>query len=165
MDIRVEEISRIIRKQIEDYDKQVEVSETGTVLAAGDGIARVYGLSNAMAGELISFPHDVLGMVLNLEEDNVGIALLGDATRIKEGDEARRTGRIVDVPVGEALLGRVINALGQPIDGLGPIESPHRRRVELKAPGIMPRKSVHEPLATGLKAIDSLVPIGRGQRE
>ena len=165
MEIKVEEISRIIRQQIEDYDKQVEVSETGTVLAAGDGIARVYGLSNAMAGELISFPHDVLGMVLNLEEDNVGIALLGDATRIKEGDEARRTGRIVDVPVGEALLGRVINALGQPIDGLGPIESPHRRRVELKAPGIMPRKSVHEPLATGLKAIDSLVPIGRGQRE
>ncbi|MEZ4465707.1 MAG: F0F1 ATP synthase subunit alpha [bacterium] len=165
MDIRVEEISRIIRKQIEDYDKQVEVNETGTVLAAGDGIARVYGLSNAMAGELISFPHDVLGMVLNLEEDNVGIALLGDATRIKEGDQATRTGRIVDVPVGEALLGRVINALGQPIDGLGPIESPHRRRVELKAPGIMPRKSVHEPLATGLKAIDSLVPIGRGQRE
>jgi F-type H+-transporting ATPase subunit alpha len=165
MDIRVEEISRILRKQIEDYDRQVEVSETGTVLAAGDGIARVYGLSNAMAGELIDFPHGVQGMVLNLEEDNVGIALLGDATKIKEGDEAKRTGRIVDVPVGEALLGRVVNALGQPIDGLGPIESPHRRRVELKAPGIMPRKSVHEPLATGLKAIDSMVPIGRGQRE
>ncbi len=165
MDIRVEEISRILRKQIEDYDRQVEVSETGTVLAAGDGIARVYGLSNAMAGELIDFPHGVQGMVLNLEEDNVGIALLGDATKIKEGDEAKRSGRIVDVPVGEALLGRVVNALGQPIDGLGPIESPHRRRVELKAPGIMPRKSVHEPLATGLKAIDSMVPIGRGQRE
>jgi len=165
MDIRVEEISRIIRKQIEDYDRQVEVSETGTVLAAGDGIARVYGLSNAMAGELIDFPHGVQGMVLNLEEDNVGIALLGDATKIKEGDEAKRTGRIVDVPVGEALLGRVVNALGQPIDGLGPIESPHRRRVELKAPGIMPRKSVFEPLATGLKAIDSMVPVGRGQRE
>jgi F-type H+-transporting ATPase subunit alpha len=165
MDIRVEEISRIIRQQIEDYDKKVEVSETGTVLAAGDGIARVYGLSNAMAGELVEFPHSVLGMVLNLEEDNVGIALLGDATKIKEGDEAKRTGRIVDVPVGEALLGRVVNALGQPIDGKGPIESPHRRRVELKAPGIMPRKSVHEPLATGLKAIDSMVPVGRGQRE
>ncbi|MGK0362331.1 MAG: F-type H+-transporting ATPase subunit alpha, partial [Bradymonadia bacterium] len=165
MDIRVEEISRIIRQQIEDYDKKVEVSETGSVLACGDGIARVYGLSNAMAGELVEFKDGVLGMVLNLEADNVGVALLGDATRIKEGDEVKRTGRIVDVPVGEALLGRVVNALGEAIDGKGPIESPHRRRVELKAPGIMPRKSVHEPLATGLKAIDSMVPIGRGQRE
>ena len=165
MDIRVEEISRIIRQQIEDYDKKVEVTETGSVLACGDGIARVYGLSNAMAGELVEFPGGVLGMVLNLEADNVGVALLGDATRIKEGDEVKRTGRIVDVPVGEALLGRVVNALGQAIDGKGPIESPHRRRVELKAPGIMPRKSVHEPLSTGLKAIDSMVPIGRGQRE
>lgn len=165
MDIRVEEISRIIRQQIEDYDKKVEVSETGSVLACGDGIARVYGLSNAMAGELVEFPGGVLGMVLNLEADNVGVALLGDATAIKEGDEVKRTGRIVDVPVGEALLGRVVNALGQAIDGKGPIESPHRRRVELKAPGIMPRKSVHEPLSTGLKAIDSMVPIGRGQRE
>ena len=165
MDIKAEEISRIIRKQIEDYDKQVEVSETGTVLSTGDGIARLYGLEKAMAGELLEFPGGVLGMVLNLEEDNVGVALLGDATKIREGDEAKRTGRIVDVPVGEALLGRVVNALGQPIDGLGAIETAHRRRVEIKAPGIIPRKSVHEPLMTGLKAIDSMVPIGRGQRE
>ncbi len=165
MEIKVEEISRIIRQQIEDYDKQVEVSETGTVLSAGDGIARVYGLEKAMAGELLRFPHGVEGMVLNLEEDNVGVALLGDATFIKEGDEVKRTGRIVDVPVGEALLGRVVNALGQPIDGLGPIESEHRRKVEIKAPGIMPRQSVSEPLQTGLKAIDAMVPIGRGQRE
>ena len=165
MELKVEEISRIIRKQIEDYEKQVEVSETGTVLSAGDGIARVYGLEKAMAGELLEFPHGVLGMTLNLEEDNVGVALLGDATRIKEGDEVRRTGRIVDVPVGEALLGRVVNALGQPIDGLGAIDSPHRRKVEIKAPGIIRRQSVHEPLQTGLQAIDSMVPIGRGQRE
>ncbi len=165
MSIRVEEISRIIRQQIEDYDKQVEVSETGTVLSAGDGIARVYGLEQAMAGELIEFANGVQGMILNLEEDNVGAALLGDATLIKEGDEVRRTGRIVDVPVGEALLGRVVNALGQPLDGLGEIESSHRRQVEVKAPGIMPRQSVCEPLQTGLKAIDSMVPIGRGQRE
>ena len=165
MEIKVEEISRIIRKQIEDYDRQVEVSETGTVVSAGDGIARVYGLEKAMAGELLEFPHGVLGMTLNLEEDNVGAALLGDATLIKEGDEVRRTGRIVDVPVGEALLGRVVNALGQPIDGLGPIETAHRRKIEIKAPGIVARQSVHEPLQTGLKAIDSMVPIGRGQRE
>ena len=141
MDIRVEEISRIIRKQIEDYDKQVEVSETGTVLSAGDGIARVYGLEQAMAGELVEFPNSVQGMVLNLEEDNVGVALLGEANKIREGDEVRRTGRIVDVPVGEALLGRVVNALGEPIDGLGDLNAPHRRQVELKAPGIMPRQS------------------------
>jgi F-type H+-transporting ATPase subunit alpha len=165
MSIRVEEISRIIRKQIEDYDKQVEVSETGTVLSAGDGIARVYGLEKAMAGELIQFPNGVQGMVLNLEEDNVGVALLGAAHKIKEGDEVRRTGRIVDVPVGEALLGRVVNALGEPIDGLGDLDASHRRQVEIKAPGIMPRQSVCEPLQTGLKAIDSMVPIGRGQRE
>ncbi len=142
MDIRVEEISRIIRKQIEDYDKKVEVSETGTVLSAGDGIARVYGLEQAMAGELIEFPNGVQGMVLNLEEDNVGAALLGEANLIKEGDEVRRTGRIVDVPVGEALLGRVVNGLGEAIDGLGEIDSAHRRKVEIKAPGIMPRQSV-----------------------
>ena len=165
MEIKVEEISRIIRKQIEDYDKQVEVSETGTVLSAGDGIARVYGLEKAMAGELIEFPNNVMGMILNLEEDNVGAVLLGEANLIKEGDEVKRTGRIVDVPVGEALLGRVVNALGEPIDGLGDIESPHRRKIEIKAPGIMPRQSVSEPLQTGLKAIDSMVPIGRGQRE
>ena len=165
MEIKVEEISRIIRQQIEDYDKKVEVSETGTVLSAGDGIARVYGLEKAMAGELLEFPHGVKGMVLNLEQDNVGVALLGAANLIKEGAEVRRTGRIVDVPVGEALLGRVVNALGEPIDGLGPIEATERRKVEIKAPGIMPRQSVGEPLQTGLKAIDSMVPIGRGQRE
>ncbi len=165
MEIRVEEISRIIRKQIEDYDKKVEVSETGTVLSAGDGIARIYGLEKAMAGELLEFPHGVSGMVLNLEEDNVGAAFLGEAHLIKEGDEVRRTGRIVDVPVGEALLGRVVNALGDPIDGLGAIGETKRRQVELKAPGIMPRRSVSEPLQTGLKAIDAMVPIGRGQRE
>jgi F-type H+-transporting ATPase subunit alpha len=165
MEIKVEEISRIIRKQIEDYDKHVEESETGTVLSAGDGIARVHGLSQAMAGELLDFPNNVQGMVLNLEEDNVGVALLGAAHLIKEGAEVKRTGKIVEVPVGEALLGRVVNALGQPIDGKGDIETPHTRRVEIKAPGIMPRKSVHEPLQTGLKAIDSMVPIGRGQRE
>ncbi len=165
MDIKVEEISRIIRKQIEDYDKQVEVSETGSVLSAGDGIARVYGLEKAMAGELLEFPHDVQGMVLNLEEDNVGVALLGAAHLIKEGDEVKRTGRIVDVPVGEALLGRVVNALGLAIDGMGEIDSPHSRKIEIKAPGIMPRQSVCEPLQTGLKAVDSMVPIGRGQRE
>ena len=165
MEIKVEEISRIIRKQIEDYDKHVEESETGTVLSAGDGIARVHGLSQAMAGELLDFPNDVKGMVLNLEEDNVGVALLGAAHLIKEGAEVKRTGKIVEVPVGEALLGRVVNALGQPIDGKGEINTPHSRRIEIKAPGIMPRKSVHEPLQTGLKAIDSMVPIGRGQRE
>jgi F-type H+-transporting ATPase subunit alpha len=141
------------------------VSETGTVLSAGDGVARVYGLENAMAGELIEFTGGVQGMVLNLESDNVGCALLGDATGIKEGDEVRRTGRIIDVPVGEALLGRVVNALGEPLDGLGEITTPHMRKIEVKAPGIMPRESVSEPLQTGLKSIDSMVPIGRGQRE
>ena len=163
--IKVEEISRIIRKQIEDYDKQVEVSETGSVLSAGDGIARIYGLEEAMAGELIEFECGVQGMILNLEEDNVGAALLGEAHLIKEGDSVRRTGRIVDVPVGEALLGRVVNGLGEPIDGLGAIDTAHRRQVEIKAPGIMPRQSVGEPLQTGLKSIDAMVPIGRGQRE
>jgi F-type H+-transporting ATPase subunit alpha len=165
MEIKVEEISRIIRKQIEDYDKNIEESETGTVLSAGDGIARVHGLSQAMAGELLEFPNDVQGMVLNLEEDNVGVALLGAANGIKEGDEVKRTGKIVQVPVGEPLLGRVVNALGQPIDGKGDIDGSLTRQVEVKAPGIMPRQSVCEPLQTGLKAIDSMVPIGRGQRE
>ena len=165
MDINIDEISSLIKSQIEDYDKRVEVAETGTVISIGDGIARIYGLENAMAGELLQLPHGIYGMVLNLEEDNVGVALLGDDIKIVEGDEARRTGRIVDVPVGPALLGRVVNALGQPIDGKGPIESEERSRVEVKAPGIIARKSVHEPLQTGLKAIDSMVPIGRGQRE
>ncbi|QED27339.1 F0F1 ATP synthase subunit alpha [Microvenator marinus] len=165
MAINIEEISSIIKGQIENYDKRVEVSETGTVISVGDGIARVHGLDSAMAGELLEFPHNVTGMVLNLEEDNVGAALLGNDSAISEGDTVKRTGRIVDVPVGEALLGRVVNALGLPVDGLGPIEAGERRRVEVKAPGIIQRKSVHEPLQTGLKAIDSMVPIGRGQRE
>jgi F-type H+-transporting ATPase subunit alpha len=165
MNISVAEISSIIKAQIADYDKKVEVQETGTVIKAGDGIARLHGLENAMAGELLEFPGGVRGMVLNLEEDNVGVALLGQADAIKDGDIARRTGKIVQVPVGKGLLGRVVNALGQPIDGKGPIESTEFRRVELKAPGIMTRKSVHEPMMTGLKAIDAMTPIGRGQRE
>ena len=165
MNISVAEISSIIKQQIADYDKKVDVRETGTVLTVGDGIARLHGLENAMAGELLEFPHEVVGMVLNLEQDNVGVALLGDANRIKDGDVARRTGRIVEVPVGEALLGRVVDALGHPIDGKGPLETDEYRRIELKAPGIVTRKSVHEPVQTGLKAIDSMVPIGRGQRE
>ncbi len=165
MDINVEEISRIIRSQIQNYDQKVEVSETGSVVSIGDGIARVYGLEQAMAGELLEFPGEVYGMVLNLEDDNVGAALFGFGENIREGDPVKRTGRIVEVPVGEALVGRVVNSLGQPIDGKGPIETEHHRRGEIKAPGIIQRKSVHEPLQTGLKAIDSLVPIGRGQRE
>jgi F-type H+-transporting ATPase subunit alpha len=170
MGINVEEISRIIRKQVEDYGTKVEVSETGSVISVGDGIARIYGLEKAMAGELLEFPasnggESIYGMVLNLEEDNVGAALLSNASTIREGDTVRRTGRIVEIPVGPAMVGRVVNALGQPIDGKGPITSPHTRRVEVKAPGIIKRKSVHEPMQTGLKAIDALVPIGRGQRE
>ncbi|MGM0558571.1 MAG: F0F1 ATP synthase subunit alpha [Myxococcota bacterium] len=165
MDINIEEISSIIKDQIENYDKRVSVEETGTVISVGDGIARIYGLESAMAGELLEFPHDVFGMVLNLEEDNVGAALLGDDTKIVEGDEVKLTGRIVDAPVGPELAGRVVNSLGRPIDGKGPIDSDKRRRVEVKAPGIIERQSVHEPLQTGLKAIDSMVPIGRGQRE
>ncbi|MCS6913393.1 MAG: F0F1 ATP synthase subunit alpha [Myxococcales bacterium] len=165
MEIRAEEISQIIRKQIEEYDQRVSVMETGTVLTAGDGIARVYGLSGAMAGEMLEFPHGVRGIVLNLEEDNVGVALLGNYEEIREGDLVKRTGRIASVPVGPALLGRVVNALGQPIDGLGPIEAKEQRRIEIKAPGIVWRKSVHEPMQTGIKAIDSMIPIGRGQRE
>jgi len=165
MAINVAEISRIIEEQIENYGKKVEVQETGSVLTVGDGIARVYGLEKAMAGELLEFPHGVQGMVLNLEEDNVGVALLGDDIKIREGDTVKRTGRIVEVPVGDALLGRVVNAVGQPIDGAGPLEATDSRRVEVKAPGIIPRKSVHEPMMTGLKAIDGLIPVGRGQRE
>ena len=165
MGINVEEISRVIRQQIEDYDKKVEVQETGTVLMVGDGIARVHGLEKAMAGEMLDFPHGVQGMVLNLEEDNVGVALFGEASKIREGDTVKRTGRITEVPVGKALLGRVVNALGEAIDGQGPIETDTYTRIEVKAPGIVSRKSVHEPLQTGLKAIDAMVPIGRGQRE
>jgi F-type H+-transporting ATPase subunit alpha len=165
MQLRAEEISQIIKKQIQTYEKAVEVSETGTVLTVGDGIARVYGLSGAMAGELVEFPNQLMGIVLNLEEDNVGVAVFGEVTAVKEGDVVKRTGRIADVPVGEALAGRVVNALGFPIDGKGPIETPHRRRIEIKAPGIVSRQTVNEPLQTGIKAIDSMIPIGRGQRE
>ena len=165
MQIRADEISQIIRQQIDDYEKKVEVAETGSILTVGDGIARVYGLENAQAGELVEFPGGVLGMVLNLEENNVGIALMGRADHVREGDTVRRTNRIADVPVGDALLGRVVDALGQPIDGKGPLEGAERRRVEVKAPGIISRKPVHEPMQTGLKAIDTMIPIGRGQRE
>jgi len=165
MQIRAEEISAIIRKQIKEYGKEVAVAETGTIISIGDGIARIHGLDKVMAGELLEFPGGISGMALNLEEDNVGAAILGDFEEIKEGDTVRRTGRIVEVPVGEALIGRVVNAIGQPIDGKGPINSDTFRQVEIKAPGIVKRKSVHQPMATGLKAIDSMVPIGRGQRE
>jgi vacuolar-type H+-ATPase catalytic subunit A/Vma1 len=165
MQLRAEEISEIIKQQIASYDKSVDVMETGTVLATGDGIARVYGLESAMAGELVQFASGVQGLVLNLEEDNVGAAILGEATTVREGDVVKRTGRIFEVPVGPALVGRVVNALGEPIDGKGPIESKFRRRVELKAPGIIRRQPVTEPLQTGIKAIDGMIPIGRGQRE
>ena len=166
MEIRAAEISEIIRKQIKDYGKEMEVSETGTIISVGDGIARIHGLEKAMAGELLEFPGGVAGMVLNLEEDNVGAAILGEKNDlIKEGTIVKRTGRIVEVPVGEALIGRVVDGIGQPIDGKGPITSGESRQVEVKAPGIVQRKSVHQPMQTGLKAIDSMVPIGRGQRE
>ncbi|MGA7827121.1 MAG: F0F1 ATP synthase subunit alpha [Geobacteraceae bacterium] len=166
MELRAEEISEIIRKQIEGYGTDIEVAETGTIISVGDGIARIHGLANAMAGELLEFPGGVYGMVLNLEEGNVGAAILGeDNLNIKEGAVVKRTGRIVEVPVGDALIGRVVNALGQPIDGNGPIETSDFRKVEVKAPGIVKRKSVHQPLQTGLKAVDAMVPIGRGQRE
>jgi F-type H+-transporting ATPase subunit alpha len=165
MDIRAEEISEILKQQIQNYEARVQVSETGTVLSVGDGIARLYGLQNAMAGELLEFPGNLMGMVLNLEEDNVGAALFGDDRGIKEGDVVKRTGKIVSVPVGPALMGRVVDALGNPIDGKGPIESDQFMPVEIKAPGIVKRKSVHEPMQTGLKAIDAMIPIGRGQRE
>jgi F-type H+-transporting ATPase subunit alpha len=165
MQIRAEEISQIIRKEIEGFDQKVTVAETGTVLETGDGIARVYGLENAMAGELLDFGNNVVGLVLNLEEDNVGVVLLGDFEAVREGDVVKRTGRIAQVPVGDALVGRVVNALGVPIDGKGPIEAKETRKIEIKAPGIISRRGVHEPVQTGIKAIDSTIPIGRGQRE
>lgn len=166
MELRAEEISEIIRKQIEGYGKDIEVAETGTIISVGDGIARIHGLAKAMSGELLEFPGGVSGMVLNLEEGNVGAAILGeDNLNIKEGAIVKRTGRIIEVPVGDALIGRVVNALGEPIDGNGPIETSDFRKVEVKAPGIVSRKSVHQPLQTGLKAVDAMVPIGRGQRE
>jgi F-type H+/Na+-transporting ATPase subunit alpha len=165
MQIRAAEISDVIREQIKEFEKQLEVRETGVVLSAGDGIARIYGLDKAAAGELLEFPHGIYGLVLNLEEDNVGAAIFGEQQEIREGDEVRRTGRIAEVPVGEALLGRVVNALGQPVDGKGPIKTTATRRIELKAPGIIVRQPVREPLQTGIKAIDAMIPIGRGQRE
>ncbi|MGO9829363.1 MAG: F0F1 ATP synthase subunit alpha [Myxococcaceae bacterium] len=165
MEIRADEISRILKEQIQDYGKKVTVAETGTILSIGDGIARVYGLAGAQAGELVEFASGVKGLVLNLEEDNVGIAVMGPYTDLREGDTVRRTKTIASVPVGKGLLGRVVNALGEPVDGKGPIQATETRRIEIKAPGIVQRRSVHEPLQTGLKALDALVPIGRGQRE
>src|SRR5437660_121706 len=165
MEIRADEISRILREQIKTYGKQIEVNETGTVLSSGDGIARDCGLSNVMAGELVELADDLMGLVLNLEEDNVGVALMGEGQEIREGDVVKRTGRIAEVPVGPAMVGRVVNALGLPIDGKGPIASETRRKVEVKAPGIVVRQSVKEPLQTGIKAVDAMIPIGRGQRE
>ena len=165
MEIRAAEISSILKEQIKNFGKEAQVSEIGQVLAVGDGIARVYGLDNVQAGELVEFPGGIAGMALNLETDNVGVVIFGDDRYIKEGDTVNRTGSIVDVPVGKGLLGRVVDGLGNPIDGKGPIKSTERRRVDVKAPGIIPRKSVHEPMSTGLKAIDALIPIGRGQRE
>ncbi len=165
MDIRAAEISSILKDQIANFGTEAEVAEVGQVLSVGDGIARVYGLDDVQAGEMLEFPNGVQGMALNLETDNVGIVIFGDDREIKEGDTVKRTGSIVDVPVGKELLGRVVDPLGNPIDGKGPIETAERGRVEVKAPGIMPRKGVHEPMQTGLKAIDSLIPVGRGQRE
>lgn len=165
MEIRAAEISSILKDQIKNFGKEAEVSEIGQVLSVGDGIARIYGLDNVQAGEMVEFPGGIRGMALNLEADNVGVVIFGDDRTIKEGDTVKRTGAIVEVPVGKALLGRVVDALGNPIDGKGPIEAEERKRVDVKAPGILPRKSVHEPMASGLKAVDALIPIGRGQRE
>lgn len=165
MSIRPEEISTLIKQQIEQYKSEIQVVDVGTVIQVGDGIARAHGLTNVMSGELLEFANGVMGMALNLEEDNVGIVILGPFTDIREGDQVKRTGRIMEVPVGEAMLGRVVNPLGQPLDGKGPIETKHFRAIESPAPGVIERKSVHEPLQTGIKAIDSMVPIGRGQRE
>ncbi|TPL86584.1 F0F1 ATP synthase subunit alpha [Mesorhizobium sp. B2-3-14] len=165
MDIRAAEISAILKDQIKNFGKEAEVSEVGQVLSVGDGIARVYGLDNVQAGEMVEFPGGIRGMALNLEADNVGVVIFGADRDIKEGDIVKRTGAIVDVPVGPGLLGRVVDALGNPIDGKGPIKATERKRVDVKAPGIIPRKSVNEPMSTGLKAIDALIPVGRGQRE
>jgi len=165
MEIKAEEISRIIKQQIQGFDTRLEVAETGTVLSAGDGIARVWGLQNVMAGELVEFPHGIYGLVLNLEEDNVGVAIMGEYEKIREGDVVKRTGRIASVPVGKAVAGRVLNALGAPLDGKGPVAAEQTRVIELKAPGIVKRQPVKEPLQTGIVAIDAMIPIGRGQRE
>ena len=163
--IRADEISRILKEQIKNYNKSVEMSETGTVLSVGDGVARVYGMEKVMAGEMVEFPGQVMGMVLNLEKDSVGVVIFGEDRAIKEGDTVKRTQRIMQVPVGEALLGRVVDVLGRPVDGRGPIEAKDHRVVEVKAPGILKRHPVHEPLQTGIKSLDSMIPIGRGQRE
>ena len=165
MTIDASEISEILKKEISEFDNETKITEVGTVLTVGDGIARVYGLDNVKAGEMVEFPGKIKGMALNLEEDNVGIVIFGNDREIKEGDVVKRTGQIVEVPVGKGLLGRVVDGLGNPIDGKGPLKNVKKQRVEIKAPGIMPRKSVHEPMQTGIKAIDSLIPIGRGQRE
>src|SRR6188508_2274226 len=165
MQIKAEEISSIIKEKIKGFDKQVDVKETGSVIQVGDGIAKVYGLDGAMAGEMLEFPGGLYGIVLNLEEDNVGAVLMGDDVGVKEGDPVKRTGRIAEIPVGEALIGRVVNAIGQPVDGKGPIKSQHSSRIEVVAPGVITRQSVREPLQTGIKAIDGMIPIGRGQRE
>jgi len=165
MQIRAEEISEVIERQIKGFEKEIDVSETGVVLSVGDGIARVYGLEQVMASELVEFPNGIMGLVLNLEEDNVGVAIFGEDKYIKEGDIVKRTGRIIQVPVGEALIGRVVNPLGEPLDGKGPIETTEFRPIEEKAPGVVVRQPVKEPLQTGIKAIDSMIPIGRGQRE
>ena len=165
MELKAEEISQIIKEQITDYDKKVELSETGVVLSVGDGIARVYGLEKVMAMELVEFPGGIFGLVLNLEEDNVGIAVMGDDFDIKEGDMVKRTGRIAEVPVGKGVLGRVLSAVGEPLDGKGPVDTKETRRVEMVAPGVIDRKGVHEPMYTGAKAIDAMTPVGRGQRE
>ncbi len=165
MQIKADEISSIIKEKIKGFDKRVDVSETGSVIQVGDGIAKVYGLDGAMSGEMLEFPGNLFGIALNLEEDNVGVVLMGDDTGIKEGDPVKRTGRIAEIPVGEALMGRVVNAIGQPIDGKGPLKSTQTSRIEVVAPGVVTRQSVREPLQTGIKAIDAMIPIGRGQRE
>src|SRR5512135_363395 len=165
MKIQPAEISAILKREIQNFGAEAQVSEVGQVLSVGDGIARIYGLDNVQAGEMVEFPGGIKGMALNLENDNVGAVIFGSDRDIKEGDTVKRTGAIVDVPVGKGLLGRVVDALGNPIDGKGPLADVKRMRVEVKAPGIIPRRSVHEPVQTGLKAIDALVPIGRGQRE
>jgi F-type H+-transporting ATPase subunit alpha len=165
MEIRAEEISQVIRSQIRDYEKKIEMSEIGTVLSVGDGIARVYGVENAMTMEMLEFPGGVYGLCLNLEEDNVGVAIMGDDTKIKEGDTVKRTARIAEIPVGDAVLGRVIDAVGQPLDGQGPIDATEFQRIEMVAPGVIARQPVNEPMYTGIKAIDAMTPIGRGQRE
>src|SRR5712671_4210665 len=163
--IRADEITTLLRQEIENYERVIDVSETGSVISVGDGIARIHGLEKVMAGELIEFPHDVAGIAMNLEEDQVGAVLLGDYTHIREGDEVRRTSRIMSVPVGEAMVGRVVNAIGEPIDGKGPIQTTQFNAVERLAPGVVDRQPVKEPLQTGIKAIDAMIPIGRGQRE